>query len=91
VTEARFAIGQTVRWSAELTHGWYEGRAADGVSYAQGAQIGRIADVCDEGGYCGTCDASRQDCPGPWYVVDFGDGPAEGLGGMYAQHELEAA
>jgi hypothetical protein len=90
LSAARFAIGQTVRWNAELTRGWYGGRAADGAAYAQAAQVGRVAEVIQDG-YCGTCDNDGRTCPGPWYAVDFGDGPSSGFGGSYAGHELEAA
>jgi hypothetical protein len=30
-------------------------------------------------------------CPGPWYGVDFGDGPSNGCSGIYSEHELEPA
>jgi len=86
-----FTVGQTVRWGPDLAAGWYEGRAADGASYSPGAQVGRVTSMHEDDGYCGTCDHLGRDCPDPWCVVDFGDGPADGLGGMYGQHELEAA
>ncbi len=85
-----FAIGQTVRLDDELTRDWYETRAADGAGYAPGAQVGRIAEIISDG-YCGTCDTGGRDCSGPWYAVDFGDGPASGFGGSYAAHELQPA
>lgn len=83
--------GQTVRRCAELTHDWYEGRAADGVAYAPGPQVGRITKVCREGGFCALCDYHDRDCPGPWYLVDFGDGEANGFGGLYGACELAPA
>jgi hypothetical protein len=83
--------GQTVRLCAELAREWYETRAADGVAYAQCAQVGRITDVFADSGYCGLCESRDRECPGPWYVVDFGDGPSSGFGGMYGADELEAA
>lgn len=83
--------GQTVRLCAELNQGWYEGRAADGVAYAQGPQVGRITDVFTDSGYCGLCESRDRECPGPWYVVDFGDGPSSGFGGIYGADELEVA
>lgn len=87
----RYTVGQTVRWSPDLRRDWYEGRTADGAGYAQDAQVGRVADRHDGEGYCGLCEYRGADCPGPWYSVDFGDGPSNGLGGLYAEHELEAA
>lgn len=83
--------GQTVRLCAELTRDWYETRAADGVAYAQSPQVGRITDVFADSGYCGLCESRDRECPGPWYVVDFGDGPSGGFGGMYGADELEAS
>ena len=83
-----FGPGQTVRWNDELTRDWYEGRAADGVSYASGAQVGRITAVRTDSGWCGLCDYHDRECPGPWYVVDFGDGPGSGI---YGADELEPA
>jgi hypothetical protein len=90
-TMRRFAVGQTVRWTAEARADWYESRAADGVAMAGCPTVGRIVFMCDQNGYCGSCDVSGDDCAGPWYAVDFGEGPSTGYGGMYAQHELEAA
>jgi hypothetical protein len=83
--------GQTVRLCAALTRGWYEGRAADGASYAPGPQVGQVTAVYTDNGYCGTCDDNATECPGPWCTVDFGDGDSSGLGGMYSAHELETA
>ncbi len=81
-----FAIGQTVRWSAQLRAAWHDGCAEAG--HPAEAPVGRIVSQIPDG-YCGTCDADgRDDCAGPWYGVDFDDGPGSG---SYAQHELEAA
>jgi hypothetical protein len=85
MTGAMFTIGQTVRWCDELTRGWYEGRAADGVAYVP-AGIGRITEIIQDG-YCGLCDHHGRDCPGPWYVADI---EPTGIG-SYGEHELQAA
>lgn len=85
MTDTRFAIGQTVRWNAELTRGWYGGRAADGAAYVP-AGIGRITGIIPDG-YCGLCDHHGRDRPGPWYVADI---DPTGVG-SYGEHELEAA
>ena len=90
-TTPDFTIGQTVRWASPLRADWYGGRQADGMPEANDAGVGRIVARRDRDGYCGTCDHLGQKCPGPWFTVDFGDGPSSGCGGLYAGHELETA
>ena len=80
---ATFRIGQTVRWSPELTE-WY-----DDTSDTSAAQVGRIVTVDLTSGSCCLCAGHPWNCPGPWYLVDFAG--REGLTGVYAEHQLQAA
>lgn len=89
MTTYAFTTGQTVRHSTRLRRDWHDGRAAV-VDRPGLLPIGRITDRHPDG-YCGSCDADGTECAGPWYSVDFGEGPSNGLGGIYAEHELEVA